>query len=356
MLFGLEVEVVERFTLAAAVGADNAVRTGEFGHDETATALITHEAAEDGVGDAGHGGEHGGGGDDGITDDVAFGKRKPVLGPDGIHSYIIALRRFGSPLAGYLGMTQKLAMITATLVAAVSMASCSRKEAVATGETPTAAAPEPPVIRESAFKPVLKKGSPMKPAEKPAEARPQPVIAKKPGPKTVTLAEGTVVAVRVGETMTSEQNQSGDSWAGVLAEPVVVDGLVIAERGAEVTGSVTNVKRSGRVKGVGTISITLSRLATADGQRVAISTTSFAGYGKDDTKRDVGKVAIVSGIGAAIGAIAGGGKGAAIGAGAGAGAGTGVVLATRGGPAIIANESLIRFKISTPATITEVLK
>ena len=253
-------------------------------------------------------------------------------------------------------MTQKLTIFTITVIAAVSVASCSRKEAAAAGEMPTAAAPEPQVMQESAFKPVLQKGSPMKPDARPVATPREPGIAKLTARKTVTLAPGTVVAVRVGETMTSEQNQSGDSWAGVLAEPVVVDGLVIAERGAEVTGRVTNVKRSGRVKGVGTISITLSRLATADGQRVAISTTSFAGYGKDDTKRDVGKVAIVSGIGAAIGAIAGGGRGAAIGAGAGAGAGTGVVLATRGSPAIISNESLIRFKLSTPVTITEALK
>jgi len=171
----------------------------------------------------------------------------------------------------------------------------------------------------------------------------------------VTLPEGTVLAVRVGETMSSEKNQSGDGWTGVLAEPVVVNGLVIAERGAEVTGRVSNVKRAGKVKGVATISVTLSRLATADGQRVPISTTSFAAYGKDETKRDVGKVAIVSGIGAAIGAIAGGGKGAAIGAGAGAGAGTGEVLATRGKPAIISNEALIQFKIAAPVTVTEKL-
>ena len=156
--------------------------------------------------------------------------------------------------------------------------------------------------------------------------------------------------------MTSEQNQTGDSWTGVLAEPLVVNGLVIAERGAEVTGRVTNVKRSGKVKGKGTIGVTLSRLTTADGQKVPINTTSFSAVGKDETKRDVGKVAIVSGIGAAIGAIAGGGKGAAIGAGAGAGAGTGVVLASRGKPAIIATETLIRFRIAAPVAITEKLK
>ena len=180
--------------------------------------------------------------------------------------------------------------------------------------------------------------------------------ASSTAPMKVTLAEGTVLAVRVGETLTSEKNESGDGWTGVLAEPVVVNGLIIAERGAEVTGRVTNVKRAGRVKGVGTIGVTLSRLATADGQRIAVNTTSFSAIGKDETKKDVGKVAIASGIGAAIGAIAGQGKGAAIGAGAGAAAGTGVVLATRGGPAVISNEALIRFRIAAPVTITEELK
>lgn len=156
--------------------------------------------------------------------------------------------------------------------------------------------------------------------------------------------------------MTSEENQTGDSWTGVLAEPVVVNGLVIAERGAEVTGRVTNVKRSGKVKGKGTIAVTLNRLTTADGQKVAINTTSFAAVAKDETKRDAGKVAIATGVGAAIGAIAGGGKGAAIGAGTGAGAGTGVVLATRGKAAIIPTETLIRFRIAAPVAITEQLK
>jgi hypothetical protein len=61
--------------------------------------------------------------------------------------------------------------------------------------------------------------------------------------------------------------------------------------------------------------------------------------------KDVTKIAIVSGIGTVVGALAGGGKGAAIGAATGAAAGTGVVLATRGDPAVIPNESLMQFAI-----------
>ena len=259
---------------------------------------------------------------------------------------------------GRTNMKKNLTIFVLTAVTAVVSASCSRNDAPASAELQPSAAVEQVPVRESAFRPAAPvQASPVKPVSAPREVIPATTtrVTKTPAPATVTLPEGTVLAVRVGETMSSEKNQSGDGWTGVLAEPVVVNGLVIAERGAEVTGRVSNVKRAGKVKGVATISVTLSRLATADGQHVPISTTSFAAYGKDETKRDVGKVAIVSGIGAAIGAIAGGGKGAAIGAGAGAGAGTGVVLATRGKPAIISNEALIQFKIAAPVTVTEKL-
>jgi hypothetical protein len=177
-----------------------------------------------------------------------------------------------------------------------------------------------------------------------------------PEPKTITLATGTIIPVRIGDTLTSEQNEAGDTFTGTLAEPLVVSGLVIAERGARVDGRVTHVKRAGRVKGVAEMNVALTRLTTADGQRIAINTAAFQALGKDETKKDVAKVAIASGVGAAIGAIAGKGKGAAIGAGTGAAAGTGVVLMTRGGPAKLPAETLIRFRLSNPVTVTERLR
>jgi len=254
-------------------------------------------------------------------------------------------------------MKRNLAVFLLTAATAVTTASCSRNSAPVSAELQPMATQEAALVRESAFRPAARAVTPAPaPLREPVAAARRSARPVASGSKQVTLPTGTVLAVRVGETLTSEKNQSGDGWIGALAEPVVVDGLVIAERGAEVTGRVNNVKRAGRVKGVGTIGVTLSRLVTADGQRVAINTTSFAAYGKDETKKDVAKVAIASGIGAAIGAIAGRGRGAAIGAGAGAAGGTGVVLATRGGPAVIGNEALIRFKIAAPVTITEQLK
>ena len=66
--------------------------------------------------------------------------------------------------------------------------------------------------------------------------------------------------------------------------------------------------------------------------------------------QDIGGAAAV---GTVIGAIAGGGKGAAIGALAGGGAGTGVVLATRGDPAVLPSESVINTKLASPFSVTE---
>ena len=42
------------------LGAEHAVGRGELGHDQAAAAQIADEAAEDGIGDARHGREHGG--------------------------------------------------------------------------------------------------------------------------------------------------------------------------------------------------------------------------------------------------------------------------------------------------------
>src|SRR5450432_1583033 len=55
--------------------AEHAVRGGELGHDQPAAVEIADEAAEDGVGNAGHGSQHGRGGDSDIADQKACGDR-----------------------------------------------------------------------------------------------------------------------------------------------------------------------------------------------------------------------------------------------------------------------------------------
>lgn len=188
------------------------------------------------------------------------------------------------------------------------------------------------------------------------DARPGAGAAKPaapPPPREFTLAAGTPVAVRTTSTLTTKNHQAGHRFQATLTQPLEVDGHVIAERGATVTGEVAESDPGGRVKGVASMSVRLLSVEGADGETIAISTGAYAKDAPASKGKDAAKVGIGAGVGAAIGAIAGGGRGAAIGAAAGSAAGTGAVLATRGEPAVIPSESVLTFTLRAPVTVTE---
>jgi hypothetical protein len=169
--------------------------------------------------------------------------------------------------------------------------------------------------------------------------------------KTYTLPSGSTIRVQTTSTLSTKTAEQGAPFSGSLAEPIEVDGKVIAARGANVTGRVVTTDPGGRVKGKAYMEIAVNSIELVNGETVAIETAPFGQEAKSGTKKDAAKVGIASGIGAAIGAIAGGGKGAAIGAGVGAGAGTGAVLATKGEAAIIPAESVINFRTQSPISV-----
>jgi hypothetical protein len=106
----------------------------------------------------------------------------------------------------------------------------------------------------------------------------------------------------------------------------------------------------GRVKGVARLGVRLTGIETSSAaKQITTNTVWFEAHATK--KKDAAKIGIGAGVGALIGGLVGGGKGAAIGAGAGGGAGTGVVLATRGDPAVIPAESLLTFALATPLTV-----
>lgn len=201
------------------------------------------------------------------------------------------------------------------------------------------------------------------PAEPPSpavnEPTPLPSLPSKPAsnpipePHVVTLQAGTNLAVRLGETLSSDHNYTGDTFRGTLQSPVIVDSFIIADKGSKVFGKVVNAQAGGRVQGVSGLALALTEINTTDGQRVRVQTDAYEKRGPSSAGTDAATIAGGAALGAIIGAIAGGGKGAAIGAGAGGAAGTGVVLATRGKPATIPVETSLHFRLTAPVTITE---
>ena len=240
----------------------------------------------------------------------------------------------------------------------------SRPAKPAPRQTPSAPPAQAPVQTAQNTPPPPQQEGPMIPMT-PTDIPPptpdnvKPVLEERkpapPQPKTVTIPSGTLLSVRVDETISSERNQTGDSFRATLDQPLVVDGFVIAERGARVEGRISEVDPGGRVKGVSRMAVELVRLTTSDGQRLRLQTEGFTKQGEKDTKRDVAKIGAAAGIGAAIGAIAGGGKGAAIGAAVGGAAGTGGVMATRGAAAELPAETRLSFRLREAITVTEKL-
>jgi hypothetical protein len=163
----------------------------------------------------------------------------------------------------------------------------------------------------------------------------------------LTMRPGTTLTVRLNQPLSSDHNQVGDVFSASLDQPVIVLGIVVAQRGQTVAGHVVEAKKAGRVHGVSRLGITLTDLTFVDGQTAAIQSQLLVHKGSTSKGRDAAAIAGTAGVGAAIGAAADGGAGAAI----GAAAGTIGVLLTRGDPTIIAAETLLTFQVTTPVKI-----
>ncbi|MBX3280051.1 MAG: hypothetical protein KF868_18770 [Acidobacteria bacterium] len=196
--------------------------------------------------------------------------------------------------------------------------------------------------------PVGGAGAPAPSAAAPAQAPPPPP----PTPHTYTIRPGTQLRIYTAQALSTKSNKAGDTFVGSLANAIVDGDWVVAKRGAEVSGVITRADEGGRVKDVASITVELNRLTLADGRTISLNTTPYTQEARSTKKKDAAKIGVGAGIGAAIGGIAGGGKGAAIGAGVGGGAGTGVVLATKGDPAVIPGEAAITFRVTSPVTVT----
>jgi hypothetical protein len=143
--------------------------------------------------------------------------------------------------------------------------------------------------------------------------------------------------------------KTGDAFSAILEEPITAGNWTVAGPGAKVDGRIVEADKGGRVKGKASLTIELTMLTTSDGQRVEIVTSPVGSEAASNKGKDVAKVGVGAGAGAAVGALAGGGKGAAIGAVLGGGAGA----AMRGDAADIPAESLVSFVLRSPVTITE---
>jgi hypothetical protein len=194
-----------------------------------------------------------------------------------------------------------------------------------------------------------------------AEAAPAPTAAPvtppaapppppKPVVREITLPAGTVLPIRITESLSSKDAQPNEAFHGSLAGDVGSEGVIVFRHGDPVLGRVIDAKDAAHFKGSAILSLELTQIAE-NGQKITLVTDPFSKQGEGRGKNTVEKAAGGAALGGIIGAIAGGGKGAAIGSVAGGAAGTGVNAATRGQQVTIPTETLINFQLQSPITV-----
>jgi uncharacterized protein YcfJ len=216
-------------------------------------------------------------------------------------------------------------------------------------------APPPRKKKEVVQAPPPPPPPPAQPAPPPEQVQvvPPPPPPPPPAPvaKTVTLPAGTVIPIRMVDTLDSAKTQSNTPFHGTLASDLVVDGMIVAKTGAAVTGRVILAKDAAHFAGSSELQIELTQVETVE-KPVTVVTDAYDKQGNGRGKNTAVKTGAGAALGGIIGALAGGGKGAAIGAVAGGGLGAGANGVTRGQQVQIPTETLVTFHLSSPISVT----
>lgn len=182
--------------------------------------------------------------------------------------------------------------------------------------------------------------------------------------KNFRVEAGTRIPLNLINSISTRSSAPGDRVYLETAFPVVIDGAIVIPPGSYVAGTITSVKRAGRVKGRAELfvrfdSLTLPNGVTRDfrGAVDKLDGTNTERLDKDegvirgDSNKgdDAVRVAETAGWGTTVGALAGrSAKGAGIGAAAGATAGLVGVLLTRGPDAVLERGTTIEMVLDRP--------
>jgi hypothetical protein len=156
----------------------------------------------------------------------------------------------------------------------------------------------------------------------------------------------------MNQGLSTDHNQAGDPFTAVLMQPLVADGVVVAQAGQMVYGRVSTIEKQSSSH-PSRMGLQLTSTTLADGTQTPLQSQVVGRQGGSTPGAvQAGTVATTTGVGAAIGAAAGWGTGAAIGAGAGAMAGIIGVLLTRNHPTVVYPESVLTFELTAPMTVS----
>jgi type IV secretion system protein VirB10 len=207
---------------------------------------------------------------------------------------------------------------------------------------------------------------------KPSNAPPLSNAAKSASAEIAqfTVQPGTKVPLSMINSVSTKNASEGDRVYLESVFPILSNGRVVIPPGSYVAGTITEVKRPGRVKGRGEIYLRFDSLTLPNGvtRDFRARVGSLDGRASEELDKSEGKIKSegnksgdlktigeAAGAGAGIGGLAGvssghTGLGAGIGAAAGAAAGLIGVLATRGPEAVLAKGTTVEMVLDRTLT------
>ncbi len=173
-----------------------------------------------------------------------------------------------------------------------------------------------------------------------------------PPSMSLTVAAGTELAIRMNQTINVKHAVAGEHFSGVVAEPVIRDGIAVIPRGTPVSGRIDEAHRRGHFKGASVLELRLTAM-TLNGNEYALDTHDSVRTKRGKGRRSAGFIGGMTGAGMLIGGIATGGVGLAIGAAAGAGTGTLLAGATGNRDIVIPAESVVHFRLADQLVVQD---
>jgi hypothetical protein len=180
------------------------------------------------------------------------------------------------------------------------------------------------------------------------DVKPEPV---EPVTRQVTVPSGTLVSLRMVDSVDSGTDHVGQTFKATLESPITVNNETVFPKGAETYVKLTKVESAGRLSGRSELQLQLDRIFLGKTSYLVESNT-FTNTGSSQGAKTAKTAGIGAAIGAVIGGIAGGGKGAVIGGATGAGAGVGVEAISKGDQVRVDSETRLDFRLENPLEVT----
>jgi hypothetical protein len=109
----------------------------------------------------------------------------------------------------------------------------------------------------------------LRPASERPPAQPPVAVAANTG---YTVPTGSKLMIQLVDAVNSDTSKEGSTFVAILDEPLLVDGIQVAPRGADVRGRITTANEAGKISGMAELGLELTQICV-NGIPYALSTS-----------------------------------------------------------------------------------